>query len=268
MKFSTIASVLAVAGLCVSLSKAAEVTIGADVQSAYVASGTTCDDGPVVMPWIDIGGLKLGDTDLPISLGVWGNIDLDDGFGPVDETGAKSKIYKSRRFSEVDFNIGVDLGQYIAENLKFYIGYLEYDYPRLGDETDNLLDVKLGYDFASGETALFNASLRLKYRFGGNSEGKYEVFADINRDFKLSDDITLSVGADLVYVNVDDKDGASTDSGLACSDIYAKLGYGDFYVGCTYIAQIDDDVLPDATAEDPWGYDVEWIGAVGWCHTF
>ncbi len=269
MKFSTIlTSTLAVAGLCAVSAKAAEVTIGADLQSAYVASGTTCNDGVVLMPWIDIGALKLGDTDLPITLGVWGNMDLDDDFGPVDEFGAKSKIYKSRRFSEVDFNIGVDLGQYIADDLKFYIGYLEYDYPRLGDETDNLLDVKLGYDFAAGETALFNASLRLKYRFGGNSEGKYEVFADINRDFQITDDIGLSIGADLVYINVDDMDDASTDSGLACSDIYASLSYGDFYVKCTYIAQIDDDVLPDATDENPWGYDVEWIGAIGWAHTF
>ena len=129
-------------------------------------------------------------------------------------------------------------------------------------------DVKVGYNFKSGETALFNASLRLKYRFGGNSEGKYELIADIHRGFDLSECLSLTAGADLVYVNVDDADNNKgedkLDSGLACADIYAKLSCGEFTVGCTYVAQIDDDVLPDGV----YGYDVEWIANIGWYHEF
>ncbi len=259
MKFSTSALALAVAGLCVSAQAGAD--IGFDFNSAYVPSGATCNDGWVFQPYMDAWDVKVGDLTLPLEFGVWANMDLEDYSDAKEDT-------DPGRFSEVDFDVRVNLGQYLSDDLTLYIGYLEYDYPVAGGDADNLLDAKVGYNFKSGETALFNASLRLKYRFGGNSEGKYEVFADINRDFQITDDIGLSIGADLVYINVDDMDDASTDSGLACSDIYASLSYGDFYVKCTYIAQIDDDVLPDATDENPWGYDVEWIGAIGWAHTF
>ncbi len=266
MKFSTFASVLAVAGLCVSTSQAATAEIGADFVSAYVPSGVTCNDRWVFQPWIDIYDLKIGDLELPIAFDVWANMDLEDYSDAKEDT-------DPGRFSEVDFQIRFDIAHYIGDDaLTLYIGYLEYDYPLLGGDADNLLDAKVGYDFASGETALFNASLRLKYRFGGNSEGKYEVIADINRGFDLTEDIGLKVGADVVYVNVDDADNnvadengeGKLDSGLACADIYASLSYGDFYVKCTYVAQIDDDVLPDGV----YGYDVDWIAAIGWAHAF
>ena len=65
-------------------------------------------------------------------------------------------------------------------------------------------------------------------------------------------------------MNVDDVDGASTDSGLACADFTAKLSAGPAYVAATYVAQIDDDVLPDG----PWGYDVEWVFSCGVSYEF
>ena len=259
MKFSTSALALAVAGLCVSAQAGAD--IGFDFNSAYVPSGATCNDGWVFQPYMDAWDVKVGDLTLPLEFGVWANMDLEDYSDAKEDT-------DPGRFSEVDFDVRVNLGQYLNDDLTLYIGYLEYDYPVSGGDADNLLDAKVGYNFKSGETALFNASLRLKYRFGGNSEGKYELIADIHRGFDLSECLSLTAGADLVYVDVDDADNNKgedkLDSGLACADIYAKLSCGEFTVGCTYVAQIDDDVLPDGV----YGYDVEWIANIGWYHEF
>lgn len=264
MKLSTSALALVAAGLCVSAQ--AGVDVGFDFNSAYVPSGATCNDGWVFQPFIDVYGLQIGDVALPVELDVWGNMDLEDYDDDPEAT-------DPGRFSEVDFQVRFNLAQYLGDDaLTLYIGYLEYDYPIAGGDADTLFDAKVGYGFSSGDTALFNASLRLKYRIGGASEGKYEVIGDINRSFDLCDDLSLTVGADLVYVDVDDADNnkgdengeGKLDSGLACSDIYAKLSYGDFTVGCTYVAQIDDDVLPDGS----YGYDVEWIATIGWCHGF
>ena len=69
MKSSLIVSSLAVAGLCAVSAEAASVEAGVDFQTAYVATGTTCNDGWVAQPWVSVGGLKVGDTDLPLSLG-------------------------------------------------------------------------------------------------------------------------------------------------------------------------------------------------------
>ena len=259
MKFSTSALALAVAGLCVSAQAGAD--IGFDFNSAYVPSGVTCNDGWVFQPYMDAWDVKVGDITLPLEFGVWANMDLEDYSDAKEDT-------DPGRFSEVDFDVRVNLGQYIDDALTLYVGYLEYDYPVSGQDTDNLFDAKVGYSFASGETPLCNASLRLKYRFGGPSDGKYEVIADINRGFDLGNGLGLKVGADVVYVDVDDADNNKgedkLDSGFACADIYAKVSCGEFTVGCTYVAQIDDDVLPDGV----YGYDVEWIANIGWYHSF
>ena len=63
-------------------------------------------------------------------------------------------------------------------------------------------------------------------------------------------------------MNNDDVDGSDLDSGLACADVTAKLTVGKCYVGCTYVAQIDDDVLTDEA------YDVEWIASFGAAYGF
>lgn len=265
MKLSTSALALVAAGLCVSAQ--AGVDVGFDFNSAYVPSGATCNDGWVFQPFIDVYDLKIGDVALPVEFDVWGNMDLEDYDDDPEAT-------DPGRFSEIDFQVRFNLAQYIGDDaLTLYVGYLEYDYPVAGGDADTLVDAKVGYDFSTGDTELFNASLRLKYRVGGPSEGKYEVIGDIHRGFELGQvcekcSLGLTVGADVVYVDVDDADNNKgedkLDSGLACADIYAKLSCGDFTVGCTYVAQIDDDVLPDG----PYGYDVEWIATIGWCHGF
>lgn len=258
MKTSTIASAVAAAALCSTAAFAADVFVGVDIESAYVPSGTTCNDGAVLWPCVEVSGMQLGEGDnavtLPFVVGFWGNIDLDDSFDP---------LYKSGRFSEIDVWCNLDIAQMLeAEDLSLYVGYLEYDYPNNIGETDHLLDAKVGY-----AVPYLDPSLRLKWRLGGGSTGKYEVIGAIGHDFDLADTgLVFGLSADVTYIGqTSDSD---LDDGFACSFFTAKLAWKDFYVSGSYVAQWDDKVLPDATDDNPYGYDVEWIGACGWGHSF
>ncbi|MGI6495352.1 MAG: hypothetical protein ACOX5G_04565 [Kiritimatiellia bacterium] len=253
MKSSTIVSTIA-AILCAGAVLAADVWVGVDYETAYVPSGTTVNDGSVLWPCVEVSGMKIGETALPLVIGFWGNMDLDDSF---------DSAYKSGRFSEIDLWANLDLAQMIGdEDLTFYVGYLEYDYPRIGAETDHVFDAKVGY-----AVPYLNPSLRLKWRVGGPSTGKYELIGRIGHDIPLADTgVSLGLEADCTYIG--QESGSELDDGFACSFLTAKLSWKDFYVSGSYIVQIDDDVLPDATSENPYGYDVEWVGAVGWGRVF
>lgn len=251
MKSSLIASALVVAGLCAS-AQAADVFLGFDVKSAYIASGTTCNDGFVFCPWADIGGLKVGDTALPLNFGVWANYDLEDSFG--DGT-----ILKKGKAQEIDFNVDFNLAQVLGlEDWTLMLGYLEYDYPRGGDP-NHLGVAKVGYDFFS---------VKAKYRFDYATKGQCEIIPEASYTFKLCEDLSLGLTADLVYLVQSDANDDVLDDGLCCADFTASLNYCAFYVSATYCAQLDDDVLPDATDDNPFGYDVDWVFAVGASYGF
>ncbi len=255
MKFSTFAAVLAVAGLCVS-AQAAGVSVGGDFKTAYVATGVTCNDGPVFQPWVDVYDCKIGDLALPLTFEFWGNMDLDDDYASDPEYG---KLYKSGRFSEIDLSLDLDLGAFWtpSEDFTWSIGYLEYDYPRLGDETDHLINFKMKY------ACLLNPKFQAKYRFAGNSKEKCEMLFEVSHSFDLGNDFGLDLSADCWYVI--QAEHSDLDDGFACADFTASLTFKAFYVSATYVAQIDDDVLPDA---DAFGYDVEWIGSLGVSYDF
>ena len=253
MKTTAFAAALATAGLCATV-QAVNVDVGLDFKSAYVATGTTCNDGWVAMPWIDVYGLKAGDTELPLLFEAWGAMDLEE-YGP-------NKPYsRSGRFQEIDLLLQLDLGAFWTpcEKFSWSIGYLEYDYPEQDAETDNLIVFNAGYD------CFLNPSFTTKYRFEGPSKEKCEFAFEVSHGFQLDEagDFGLKFAADVWYVvQPDDSD---KDDGFACADFTAKLTWKHFYVGCTYVAQIDDDVLPDG---DAWAYDTKWIGAIGASYSF
>lgn len=257
MKSTIIASAAAAAALCAVSANAADATVGVDFKTAYLATGATINDAPVFCPWAEISGLKIGETALPFTLGFWGNMDLDEYDDDPEAT-------DPGRFSEIDLNVDLDLGALWTPDEKFSwsIGYLEYDYPVGGYDTDNLVTFKAGYD------CLLAPSFTCKYRIGGPSEQMYELCFALSHSLVIDEEtlggISLGLSADVWYVNYDDVDDTEKDSGFACSDFTASLNVGDFYVSGTYVAQWDDDTLPDG----PYGYDVEWIGACGFSHTF
>ena len=256
MKKNLIATVAVTAGMLAASAPAATVDFGVDVKNAYVASGVTCNNSAVAQPWIGIGDLKVGDVSLPLSLGVWGNIDL--GKYTADPT------LKSGRFSEIDFNIDLDLAAAFGldENLTLMIGYLEYDYPRSGADQDNVFVAKVGYDFG-----FFNTYVISKYRFGGSSEGKWEIFAGAGKDLTLATiadtDLSLGLNAEVLYTD-NNIDGAPHEHGFTCADLSASLGYGIGYVKAEYIARMEDSMLPTGD----FGYDVKWIFSAGVAYTF
>ena len=253
MKTTALAAALATAGLCATV-QAANVDVGLDFKSAYVATGATCNDGWVAMPWVDVYGLKAGDTEIPLLFEVWGAMDLE-AYGP-------NKPYsRSGRFQEIDLLLQLDLGALWTPSEKFSwtIGYLEYDYPEQDVETDNLILFTAGYD------CWLSPAFTAKYRVGGPSEEKCELAFEVSHGFKLDDagDFGLKFAADVWYVIQADE--SELDDGFACADFTAKLTWKNFYVGCTYVAQIDDDVLPDG---DAYAYDSKWIASVGANYSF
>ena len=184
----------------------------------------------------------------------------------IDEAG-NEYTYKynghKRRFEEIDLEVDLDLGALWTpdESFSWYIGYLEYDYPGYDWKADNLLVFSMKYG------CFLNPKFTAKYRVGGDSKGKLEAAFELSEGVTLAEgtaigDIGAKVSADIWYVNNDDVDGSDLDSGLACADVTAKLTFGAAYVGCTYVAQIDDDVLTDDA------YDAEWIASFGAAYGF
>ena len=66
MKSTLLASTMAVAGLCAVSAQAADAEVSIDFKSAYVATGATCLDGWVAQPNLWVGGIKAGETEIPI----------------------------------------------------------------------------------------------------------------------------------------------------------------------------------------------------------
>ena len=69
MKIVDVAAVMVMVG---SALYAADASLSVDVASAYVFRGATFNDGVVVQPGLELGGLG------GLSVGVWGNLDVDD----------------------------------------------------------------------------------------------------------------------------------------------------------------------------------------------
>lgn len=94
---------------------AADVTVGADVNSAYVWRGLTYNDGVVVQPSVDVAH--------PAGFGfnVWGNFDVDDYDGAVER----------REFSEVDLTISYTAPLEGPFSVK--VGISEWLYPKEGN---------------------------------------------------------------------------------------------------------------------------------------
>ena len=267
MKSTLLASSLALAGICAVPAFAADAEVSLDFKSAYVATGATCLDGWVAQPNIWVGGIKAGETEIPISFDVWGCMDLE-GYDDyvVDELGNEYKVKNNghkRRFEEIDLEVDLDLGALWTpdEDFSWSIGYLEYDYPGYDWKADNLIIFVMKYG------CFLNPKFTAKYRVGGDSKGKLEAGLQLSEDVTFVEDTAVgNIGAafeaNIWYVNNDDVDGSDLESGLACADVTAKLTVGSCYVGCTYVAQIDDDVLTDEA------YDAEWIASFGAAYGF
>jgi hypothetical protein len=212
--------------------RAADATVGVDVNSAYVFRGITFNEGFVAQPYLEVSGL-------PIDIGVWGNFDIES-----DE----ARGYGDSQFSEVDI-----YGSYALpiEEVDVSVGYTEYTYPTGGIDADREISLSFGLD------TILAPSLGIFYGLDGGIEENFYAEAGVGHDVALTEEVGLSLGALIGYL--DPKEG---DSGFHQYALSASLSYEFVSLGVTYYGQVDDDVLTDDA------YDVEVVGTLGVSHSF
>ncbi len=237
MKSLVIAGVLAW-GLC-GRAQAAEVGVSVDFASDYVFRGVTLNNGMVLQPGLEVSGFKVGETDIPLTLGVWGNLDLERYYG--NESG---------KFSEVDLYVSYDLPE-LVEGLGWSVGYVEYLYPGADADADRELNLGFSVD------TLLSPSLTLNYGVGGAV--KKDLYAElaIEHGVDVGHGITLTAGSALGCLI--DNDG---DDGFGVLSLSLAASWKMLTVSGTYYVQLDDDVLTDDL------YDTRFVAMVGISHTF
>ena len=207
----------------------AEASLTLDVASAYVFRGATFNDGFVFQPGLEVSGL-------PVDLGVWANLDIDDYDGAVEDG----------QFSEIDL-----YGSYTLpiEGPEISIGYTEYTYPN-GGEADREVTLGAGLDVPLAP------SISVNYGLDGGIEKSLYIEFGLGHEIAVSDELSIDVSGALGYLSPDEG-----DDGF--SHYMATLGvsYAMVYGSVSYVGQIDDDVLPDV--EDGGPYDVELFGLLG-----
>ena len=232
-----LSGMVAVAMMASSAVYGAEASLSLDVASAYVFRGTTYNDGVVLQPGLEVGGLG------GLTVGTWGNLDLDDYDGAVADA----------QFSEVDL-----YGSYAlpCTLLDLSVGYTEYLYPSAGGDADREVGVSAGK--AVGPVAL---AADVYYGLDGLIEKTLYAELSAGTEFELGC-FGAELGTAVAYVEPDEGEG-----GFSHFTVSAGLGYGAFGASVVYIGQLDDDVLVDVVKADAAqgvelgnGYDVEVVG--------
>jgi len=226
MKKAVIAVMMAAMATAAIAEDGATVKLSADLASAYVFRGSTFNDGAVLQPGIEVGGL-------PVTLGVWANIDIDDYDGAVEGS----------QFSEIDISASYDLGA------GFGLGYCEYTYPSGGGDADR--EVSLSYEASLPGTP----SVSVNYGIDGGIDKSLYIEAGVSHEIK-TDATTISLGAAVGYADPDEG-----EAGFSHFAVSAGASYGVASLTLNYVGQIDDDVLPDV--EDGGSYDVGFYAVLG-----
>lgn len=226
-----ITGVAAVALMMTSAVMAADVDVTVDVASAYVFRGVTLNDGPVVQPGLEV-ALPHG-----LTVGVWGNLDIDDYDGELEEG----------QFSEIDiyFDYAIPLD---VDGLDVSVGYTEFTYPGAEGDADREFGLGFGYDLD-----FFDVSLGLFYGVDGGIDKDFYAELGVGTSYDLPEGVVLDLGAAIGYLNPDEG-----DSGFSAYELSAGLNYGVLGASVMYIGQADSDVLMDV--EDGGGYDVDVVG--------
>lgn len=223
---------------------AAEVSTSLDIANAYVFRGYTLSDSVVLQPGLEVA--------TPVTFGVWGNLNTDD-YGS-DTSG---------QFTEIDLyaSYNVPLG---LDPFGLSVGYTEYTYPSTGGGGDADREVAVGLS----ADILFSPSLDIYYGLDGVVEKTLYIELGGGHTIDIIEDITCDLGLIVAYINPDEG-----ESGFSHANISAALGYKMFSLSVTYIAQLDDKVLPDATFDESGnvetlGYDTDIIVTLGISGTF
>jgi hypothetical protein len=172
----------------------AEVSITTDFSSAYVFRGATLNDGFVIQPGIEASGLGLPEVYGSVTVGAWGNFDLDD-YAPVGAVGSS--------FQETDWYGSYHLPPFV-EGLDLFIGYTEYSYGAGGNMgTSSYTEFAVGYGFDFTETFSGSVDARLGYANQDGGETGFQDY-DISASLGYALGESWSIGASLVYIGQGD----------------------------------------------------------------
>ena len=202
--------------------EAADVTVGADIVSAYVFRGVTVNDEPVIQPSV------LIEHESGVGFELWANYDLTD-------SGLENE------FSEVDFILfyGIDVGDIGLE-----IGYTEY-IEAIGDA------FREGYIGASYEFEGVELGLTLYQGFSGSDETYIELGAGYG--FEAAEGLTLGIEGSIAWGGKGAT--AAGKSGMhdylvginAAFEVAEGLEVGAFFA---HVGSLDSDVLPSSAVEE------------------
>jgi len=235
----TVVAIMAVL-MCAGIANAGEeaqglgVSLSLDVASSYVFRGVTLNSGAVAQP-----GLEVTGCGLPLTIGVWGNLDIDDDDGSL----------AAGQFSEIDlyasYAIPIDCVELSA-------GYVEYTYPggaadpvvstdADGAATAEAVSVPADREVSLGASVdcLLSPSVSFHYGLGGGIAGVLYAEAGVEHGFEITDDLGIGLSAELAFT-------ASGDgAGFPHFTAGAEAGYGPVSLGVTYVGRIDDSLLGD-----------------------
>lgn len=233
---------------------AATATAALDVNSAYVWRGLTFNNGLVLQPSITAA------SDNGFSVNVWGNYDIDDYDGNIDEY----------HFSEVDLtaSYAFKLGP-----VDTTVGVIAYTFPTT--HPDNLEGA--GTDFPSTTEIFLGLGYDLGHGFSIAGNIYYDVdqvddfylTAGLKYTYEINEKTALSLGALISYAGEDFTNyyAGGTDSGFFNYILNSSLSYKvtDAFGVSANIAltdSMDDDALPDEAVH------TNVYGGIGLTYTF
>ncbi len=229
--------------------QAAEVTVGADVVSAYVFRGQTENEDAVVQPSLTV------EHDSGFAISVWANFDIG------DDDGAHAK----RQFSEIDFDLSYTLD---LDVISLTAGYAEYAYPaaQLVTEEEN--------GFAKADREVYIA-------VGTELFPGLDLTVTVYQDLSAGDTTYAELGASYGYEAMEGLTLAVNGSvgyGAKGATGGGKAGWHDYLVGLSadidvienvsvsafvnYVGSLDSDVLPSELIRK------DVFGGVGVYYTF
>ena len=253
MKRIRITAAILGAATAMNMAKGTEVSLSLDAASAYVFRGATFNDGAVLQPGMEVSGMKLGEFEIPITLGVWGNLDLDKNEAE-GEDGSKETVAASGKFSEVDLYASLEMPT-LVEGLDWSVGYTEYLYPQAGGDPDREVNIAFAVD------TMLAPAFTAYYGVDGLIEKSTYLEFGVSHGFALTDALGLELGATLGYLIPDEG-----EEGFNSLDLSAALSWKAVTASVVYVAQLDDEVLVDV--EDGGLYDVEVVGMISLAQTF
>lgn len=201
---------------------AADATAGIDFSTSYIFRGATVNDSYVAQPYMELSGFPKVEG---LSIGTWGNLDLDDAEGGEPKSG---------QFSEVDLYLAYDL-PLNHDMLGVSVGYTEYVYPSADVDADREFGLTISAD------TILNPYLSTFYGVDGAMDEQVYMEFGVGHVQELGSELALSLDAMGTYL-FQPKDSLA-DDGFSYARLSATLSYAFLAATVNYYIETDDKVL-------------------------